>query len=231
MKRTRVKICGITSVADALMAASFGCDAIGLVFYKKSPRYVSLETAKAILSALPAFVTTVALFVDPDEQEIKVVLDVLPIDLLQFHGNESENFCSSFSKPYIKAITIPELLVSDISSIEKQQHVLLEKVSQYQSACGFLFDHFDPFKIGGTGKKFDWNCIPESIKKKIILAGGLNADNIEQAILQVSPYALDVSSGVEQFTNEISGETLKGKKDKQRMAAFFAAVNKTNSLI
>ena len=230
MPRHRIKICGITRAEDARLAADLGADALGLVFHPSSPRAVNPGSIAGIVSNLPAFVTVVGLFVDPAESDVKAVLESGRIQCLQFHGNESEEFCASFSKPYIKAISIAELSSQDSFSIENQQNVLLEKVAQYHSARGFLFDHFDPLKIGGTGKKFDWNCIPEKLKEKIILAGGLNAKNVEQALLQVSPYALDVSSGVEPFVNGISGETIKGKKNKQRMADFFAAVNKINSL-
>ncbi len=247
MKRTRVKICGITSVADAVMAASFGCDAIGLVFYKKSPRCVSLETAKAICAALPPFVTTTALFVDASEQEINTVLEQVPLDLLQFHGNETAGFCASFSKPYIKAISIRDSSSADgarpdisniDSKIEKQQQSLLENIALYHSARGFLIDHFDPVKVGGTGKVFDWKIIPDKLGGKIILAGGLHADNVRQAILEVRPYAVDVSSGVEKLLDVKmedkkmnNRETLKGQKEKQRLADFFEAVKKADLLI
>jgi len=230
MKRTRVKICGITSLEDALMAASFACDAIGLNFYKKSPRFISSENAKVICDAIAPFVTTTALFVDADESEVKKILDTVRIDLLQFHGNESEQFCASFSKPYIKVISIKSANGQDIANAESQQKLVLESISRFSSAQGFLIDHFDPVKIGGTGKTFDWRVIPESLKGKIILAGGLHAANVKQAIAEVAPYAVDVSSGVEKFANGVQGETLKGKKDKQRMAEFFSAVKEADSL-
>ena len=183
--RTRVKICGITRAEDAVIAASLGVDAIGLVFYAKSPRNVTVETAKAITEALPGFVTTVALFLNPDDDLVKQVVGNVNIDVLQFHGTETASFCESFAKPYIKALGI-----SGKDNIE-------ELVDSYASARSVLLDSHVHGAAGGTGETFDWLSIPKQLRQKIILAGGLKPDNVAQAIQQVRPYAVDLSSGVE----------------------------------
>jgi len=183
--RTRVKICGITQVEDAVVAASLGVDAIGLVFYAKSPRNVSLEQARAICEVLPGFVTTVALFLNPDDSLVKQVISEVDIDLLQFHGTETASFCESFAKPYVKALGV------------SGESNLLELIGSYASARSVLLDSHVHGAAGGTGETFDWLSIPEQLKQKIILAGGLKPDNVAQAIQQVRPYAVDLSSGVE----------------------------------
>jgi phosphoribosylanthranilate isomerase len=183
--RTRVKICGITRVEDALTASRFGVDAIGLVFYAKSPRNIDTEKALAICHALPAFVTVVALFKDADEGFVRSVIDAVPIDLLQFHGSETEDFCLQFSKPYIKAIGM--VGQKDVAAF----------AGQYPSARGLLLDSHAIGEDGGSGHVFDWGTIPEEIRNQITLAGGLTADNVAQAITQVRPFAVDISSGVE----------------------------------
>lgn len=183
--RTRVKICGITRPEDGVAAARLGVDAIGLVFYEKSPRNVSVEQAKVICDALPAFVTVVSLFLNPDVKQVEEVLAACPIDLIQFHGDETAEFCSGFNKPYIKALGMAKN--SD----------LLQQVNAYSSARGLLLDSHEMGAAGGTGLKFNWEDIPQEYRQSIILAGGLTPDNVATAIKQVRPYGVDLSSGVE----------------------------------
>jgi len=201
----RTKICGITRLEDALAAAESGADAIGLVFYKKSPRYVSPEIAASIISQLPPFVTTVGLFVNEPAGQIQQVLDIVPLDLLQFHGSEVEPDCSRYNRPYIKAIAMKPGL--DVESV----------VNQYPGAQGILLDTYDVVLPGGTGKAFDWNKVPQNLSKPIILAGGLTPENIRQAVDVVSPWAVDVSGGVEES---------KGKKDHRLIQAFIEGVHR-----
>lgn len=183
--RTRVKICGITRPEDAVSAAQLGADAIGLVFYAKSPRSVSIDQARSICDALPGFVTTVALFLNPDDEWVRQVVANVKIDLLQFHGTETVNFCESFAKPYIKALGV------------SGEDNVVERVKSYASARSVLLDSHVHGAAGGTGETFAWLSIPEELRRNIILAGGLNPDNVAQAIQQVRPYAVDLSSGVE----------------------------------
>lgn len=183
--RTRVKICGITQPEDAVSAAQLGADAIGLVFYAKSPRSVSIDQARSICDALPGFVTTVALFLNPDDEWVRQVVANVKIDLLQFHGTETVNFCESFAKPYIKALGV------------SGEDNVVERVESYASARSVLLDSHVHGAAGGTGETFAWLSIPEELRRNIILAGGLNPDNVAQAIQQVRPYAVDLSSGVE----------------------------------
>jgi phosphoribosylanthranilate isomerase len=200
----RTKICGITRVEDALAAAALGADAIGLVFYPNSPRAVSVQQAAEIVSSLPPFVTTVGLFVDAAADEVQRVISGVRLGLLQFHGSESVSYCEQFGIPYIKAVAVkPEL-------------DLLAYAVQFSSAKGILLDAYQQGVAGGTGQVFDWKLIPGNLSKPIILAGGLNADNVAQAIAQVHPYAVDVSGGV---------ESEKGIKNAAKMAAFIKAVN------
>jgi phosphoribosylanthranilate isomerase len=183
--RTRVKICGFTRVEDALAAARLGADALGLVFYADSPRNVSISQAAAITKALPAFVSVVALFVDAEPQWIRQVLADVPVDCLQFHGNESPEQCRHYGKPYIKAVRMQA--ETDLATIEKA----------YADAAGLLLDAYHPGAMGGTGSRFDWDMIPGQRSLPLILAGGLSPENAALAVQQVRPYALDVSSGVE----------------------------------
>ncbi len=183
--RTRVKICGITSVDMALEAVNSGADAIGLVFYPPSPRVVSVEKAAEIVSALPAFITTVGLFVNEDQAVIEDTIKTSGISMLQFHGNECPNYCAGFSYPYIKAIRMSE----DID--------LFAQRDLYKQARSLLLDTYQPGKPGGTGERFEWDRIPAEMAGEIILAGGLNAENVTDAVKQVRPYAVDVSGGVE----------------------------------
>ncbi|WP_031433155.1 phosphoribosylanthranilate isomerase [Methylomarinum vadi] len=205
--RTRVKICGFTREEDAVYAARLGVDAIGLVFYPPSPRNINLDKASAIIEALPAFVTVVALFVDAGEERIREVLDRLPVDCLQFHGDETPAQCRIYGKPYMKAIRMKENV--DMAGI----------VRQYHDASALLLDAYHPGLKGGSGNGFDWSLIPRDCALPIVLAGGLTPDNAPRAIAEVRPYALDVSSGV---------ESEKGIKDAAKMAAF---IQKTNQAI
>lgn len=181
----RSKICGITRIEDALAAVEAGADAIGLVFYGKSPRAVSIEQAAAILQALPPFVTSVGLFVDMPRDELQQLLQRLPLDLLQFHGDESPADCEGHGRPYIKALRV------------RPGEDVAAAMAPYAGAQGILLDTFVEGLPGGTGASFDWSLVPEDAAKPIILAGGLDADNVATAIRQVRPHAVDVSGGVE----------------------------------
>ena len=195
--RTRVKICGITSVDMALEAVNSGADAIGLVFYPPSPRVVSVEKAAEIVSALPAFITTVGLFVNEDQAVIEDTIKNTGISMLQFHGNECPNYCAGFSFPYIKALRMSE----DID--------LFAQRDLYKQARSLLLDTYQPGKPGGTGERFDWDRIPTEMAGEIILAGGLNAENVTDAVKQVRPYAVDVSGGVESEKGVKSAEKIR----------------------
>jgi len=205
--RTRVKICGITRVEDALAVSRHGVDAIGLVFYAKSPRNITIEQAIEICNALPAFVTVVALFKDADEAFVHSVIDRVAIDLLQFHGVEKEDFCLKFGKPYIKAV-----------GMVGQQDVA-DFASGYPASRGLLLDSHAIGEDGGSGHVFDWGTIPEGSRGQITLAGGLNVENVAQAIAQVRPFAVDISSGVES-----SG----GIKDEALIKAFMNEVKRVD---
>jgi len=186
--RTRVKVCGITSVQDAYFTCAAGVDSIGLVFYEKSSRYVSIPKAKKINDSLAPFVTSVGLFFNPSQEFVESVLNQVELDLLQFHGKESPEFCDSFNRPYIKAI--------GMVGIESEEE--FAKISnQYSNAKGFLVDSHATGEAGGTGKTFDWKNVPQKQEKPIILAGGLNPDNVADAIQQLNIYGVDLSSGVE----------------------------------
>ncbi len=203
MSVVRSKICGITRVEDALAAAEAGADAIGLVFYAGSPRAVTVRQARTILAALPPFVTSVGLFVDMPRAELEAILAVLPLDLLQFHGDETPADCAGYSRSYIKALRV------------KSGDDIAAQVERYGDAAGILLDTFVPGVPGGTGEAFDWSLVPAGLKKPIILAGGLTPDNVPAAIERVRPYAVDVSGGV---------EAGKGIKDAQKVRAFVQAV-------
>lgn len=202
--RTRVKICGITRVEDALIAVAQGADAIGLVFYPPSPRYVTPVQAAEIVNALPAFVTVVALFVDASRADVEAVLSQVNIDLIQFHGQESADECRQYGKSYMKAIRV------------KSDTNLVQYAIEYSDAKALLLDAYAEGVPGGTGQVFDWTVIPKNLSKPIVLAGGLDAGNVEQAIRQVKPYAVDVSGGV---------EFKKGIKDAAKIAAFMRGVS------
>lgn len=185
-QRTRVKICGITSASDAELAIAAGADAIGLVFYEPSPRAVSIEQAQEICACLPPFVTVVALMVNAEAEFVSRLIAQLPVDLLQFHGNEPASYCEQFARPYIKAVRMrPEL-------------DLVAAFAEYKNARALLLDAYQKGVPGGTGERFDWQLIPKERPLPIVLAGGLNADNVREAITAVAPFAVDVSGGVEQ---------------------------------
>lgn len=203
--RTRVKICGITRAEDAQTAARLGADAIGMVFYGPSPRNVSTGQAQALVQSLPPFVSRVGLFVDAEPQFVEEVLKSVPLDLLQFHGSESADDCSQYNKPYIKAIRME----SDLS--------VAERMSEFSSASAILLDTFSTSVAGGSGETFDWSLVPQDRTLPVILAGGLNAANVSEAIKVVHPYAVDVSSGVEKS---------KGIKDADKVSAFIDEVNR-----
>lgn len=181
----KVKICGITNIEDALMACRHGADALGFVFYEKSPRYVSPEVANAIVAKLPPFVTPVALFVDASEEHIHSVINASTRWMIQFHGEESESQCLVFNRPYMKALRVQQ--GDDIAAL----------VDLYPSACAVLLDAYKAGVPGGTGEIFDWSLIPAELSTLIVLAGGLTACNVKQAVDQVKPYSVDVSGGVE----------------------------------
>ncbi len=201
--RTRIKICGITREQDLRVAASFGADAIGLVFYEKSPRHVSVQQAAQLAHSAPPFVTVVGLFVNPTADYVREVLAKVPLDVLQFHGEEAPQFCAQFGRPYLKAIRVR-------AGVD-----LVQCASRYASAQGLLLDAFVEGMQGGTGESFDWALIPHDLPLPVILSGGLHAGNVAAAIRQVRPYAVDVSSGV---------EAAKGIKDAAKVAAFINEV-------
>jgi len=207
--RTRVKICGITNIADAKAAVDAGADALGFVFYEKSPRAVTIDQAWPIFQKLPAFVTTTALFVNPDVALVQNVIKELKIDLLQFHGDESPAFCEQFSRPYIKAVRM------------QAETDLKQLATLYASSQGLLLDTYVKGVPGGTGAAFNWEWVsPEKQPKMtlpVILAGGLNEDNVGQGIDAVHPWAVDVSGGV---------ESTPGQKSSEKIQAFIQAVNK-----
>ena len=196
--RTRVKFCGINSVDAAKSAISAGADALGLVFYEPSPRALTLDKALEIASVAHPFVTLVGLFVNAKKTEIEDVLARVPLQLLQFHGDETPEFCESFRFPYIKAIRI--------GADSRQAH----RLDDYANAQAFLFDTYKKGHPGGTGEVFDWELLP-AITRPLVLAGGLSSDNVAEAISQVQPYAVDTSGGI---------ESAPGVKDFDRMRAF-----------
>ncbi|MDP2830032.1 MAG: phosphoribosylanthranilate isomerase [Sulfuricellaceae bacterium] len=202
---TRAKICGITQIDDGLAAARNGADAIGLVFYPPSPRHVTLATAISIATAIPPFVTTVGLFVNPHANEVEAVLRGLRLDMLQFHGEETPAFCASFGVPWLKAVRV------------KPGVDLVQYAQDFREASGLLLDAFVAGTAGGTGQSFDWGLIPADLPMPVILSGGLDPANVQAAIEQVKPWAVDVSSGV---------EANKGIKDAAKIAAFMQGVRK-----
>ena len=213
--RTRIKICGITRIADARDAAAAGADAIGLVFWPGTPRVVAPARAREIVAALPAYVSVVALFVDPTADEVRATLDAAPIDLLQFHGHEPPEFCRAFGRRYVKAIAVKD----DVD--------LLESSSSYGDAAGVLFDAFREGDLpGGTGRVFDWARLSSAVRSRIgvpvILSGGLDPDNVARAVRAVLPWGVDVSSGVEE--RDARGAPRRGWKDAARIRAFVQGV-------
>ncbi|MBW8328779.1 MAG: phosphoribosylanthranilate isomerase [Thiobacillus sp.] len=197
----RVKICGITQLQDLHAACDAGVDALGFVFYEKSPRHVSIEAAAKLVRAMPPFVQSVGLFVNADPAFIESVLRVVPLDLLQLHGDEAPADCGRYGRPYIKAVRV------------NRDTDLLKCAADFDAARGLLLDAFVPGVPGGTGERFDWNLIPADLPKSIILSGGLTPDNVAEAVRRVRPWAVDVSSGV---------EVSKGIKDAHKIARFIA---------
>ena len=206
--RTRIKICGITRVEDARVAVELGADAIGLVFYAPSPRSVDVARARAIVAAIPPFVTVVGLFVDPAQEQVESVLGVCSLNMLQFHGDEAAGFCGGFGLPYIKAARVR-------AGVD-----LVQYLSPYEAAQGWLLDAYHDQLYGGAGAPFDWKLIPRDLALPVILSGGLTPDNVGAAVRQVRPWAVDVSSGV---------EAAKGIKDAVKIAAFIAGVRNENA--
>lgn len=203
--RTRVKICGITRVEDAHAAIAEGVDAIGLVFYAPSSRAVTIKQARTIVAYLPPFVTVVGLFVNETRERITEVLNSVRIDMLQFHGDETPADCAGYGRPWIKAVSMRREI--DVSAMR----------IQYFDAAALLLDTYWPGVPGGTGSSFDWSRIPPALCNKIILAGGLTPEIVEQAVRQVRPYAVDVSGGVEES---------KGIKDIHKIRAFMHSVKR-----
>lgn len=206
--RTRVKICGITRVEDAIAAVKHGSDAIGLVFYASSPRSVSIERAAEIVAALPPYVSAVGLFVNAAPIEIESVLKRVRLDCLQFHGDETPTECAQINIPYYKAVRV------------KTDTNLLQYEADYHQAKALLLDAYSEKAFGGTGQVFDWHLIPPNLSLPVVLAGGLTVENVASAIMQVKPYAVDVSGGV-----EIS----KGIKDEMKIASFMCEVDQLRS--
>jgi phosphoribosylanthranilate isomerase len=201
--KTRIKICGITRVEDGLAAARLGADAIGLVFYPPSPRAVSLAQAREIADALPPFVTTVGLFVNADVGHVREVLAAVPLQMLQFHGDETPAFCSGFDRPFLKAVRV------------RPGVDLLQCVKDFHEASGLLLDAWVEGLRGGTGATFDWSLVPRQLLLPVVLSGGLDAGNVEAAVRAVRPWAVDVSSGV---------ESAKGIKDAAKIEEFINGV-------
>ncbi len=199
----RVKVCGITRIEDMATCAYAGADAIGLVFYPSSSRYVAIDRAQTIVSNLPPFVTRVGLFVNPTVDVVETVLAALHLDLLQFHGDEPAEFCDRFGIPYLKAVRVQPGLD------------LVQYAARYRRAQGLLLDAFVAGAPGGTGQTFDWALIPPELPLPVVLSGGLTPDNVSKAIETVKPWAVDVSSGV---------EMAKGIKDAAKIAAFMQGV-------
>lgn len=208
MQRTLIKICGLTCADDAVNAVNAGADALGLVFYPPSPRAVTIDQAKHIVAAVPPFVSIVALFVDPGVDEVNAVLETLPVDVLQFHGSESADFCHQFHRPWLKSVAMRE-------------GVRLDEVStQYPGAKGLLLDAWQENMPGGTGTAFDWQGSWGECAQHRVLAGGLNPDNAAHAIQLLKPAAVDVSSGV---------ECRPGRKDTDLMNRFVQAVREADA--
>jgi phosphoribosylanthranilate isomerase len=208
MTHTRIKICGVTRVEDAVLACELGADAIGIVMTPSSPRGVSIERAYAIREVLPAFVDAVVLSHDLPAERVRAIIDGVRPDLLQFHGSEDAAFCESFGMRYTKAVGMD----GDVDV-----HAL---AAAHPRASGFVLDGHPPGQQGGRGRTFDWSRIPRNLGRPVLLAGGLNADNVGEAIRAVHPWAVDLASGV---------EASPGIKDAAKMLAFFAAVRATEA--
>lgn len=212
---TRIKICGITRIDDAHAAADAGVDAIGLIFWSDTPRVVTHAQATSIVAALPPYVSVVGLFVDPEPEAVRAALAEVPIDVLQFHGREPAAFCRGFGRRYVKAIPV------------KDGVDLLESASAYDDAAALLFDAFREGDLpGGTGRAFDWGRLTVDVRgrlhRPLILSGGLDAGNVARAIGDIRPWAVDVSSGVEERDGD--GALQRGFKDAARVRAFVQGV-------
>ncbi|WP_312266758.1 phosphoribosylanthranilate isomerase [Neisseria sp.] len=207
MKMIRSKICGFTRPQDALAAAQLGVDAVGLVFYPPSKRFVSIEQAQAIVRVLPPFVSVVALFVNENTERIRQVLAQVPVDILQFHGDETPEFCRQFNRPYIKAVRVQN--TDDIIAAQQQ----------YPDARAVLFDAHIEGEYGGTGHRFDWAMLPDQLSGHWILSGGLTPENIGEAVKITGAKIIDVSSGV---------ESAPGIKSAEKIAALLAAMDEPN---
>ena len=203
MKMIRSKICGFTRPQDALAAAQLGVDAVGLVFYPQSKRFVSIEQAQEIVRVLPPFVSVVALFVNENTERIRQVLAQVPVDILQFHGDETPEFCRQFDRPYIKAVRVQN--TDDIIAAQQQ----------YPDARAVLFDAHIEGEYGGTGHRFDWAMLPDQLSGHWILSGGLTPENIGEAVKITGAKIIDVSSGV---------ESAPGIKSAEKIAALLAAM-------
>ena len=211
MSRTRIKICGVTRIEDALCAASAGADAIGLIFYPPSPRAVTIEQATSISDVLPPFVSTVALFVNASVQEVEDVIRHLRPSILQFHGDEDAAFCTQFGVPFIKAIRVGETM---------RPADLLEYADEFKAARAVLLDTLAQGLYGGSGESFDWKLIPTEMRRRVLLSGGLHPENVSGAIHLIRPWAVDVSSGV---------EASKGVKDHAKIHKFIEEVRNADA--
>ena len=203
MRRTRVKICGITRPEQARAAAGAGADAIGLMFYEPSPRFVTRARAAAVCAVLPPLVSIVGVFVNPEPREVEAVVEGLPVDLLQFHGEEPPELCAGTGRPYVKAVRV------------RTRDDIVEAAARYADARALLLDAHHDALWGGTGRRFDWNVVPGDAGHPIILAGGLTPENVADAIRFVRPFAVDVSGGV---------ESAPGEKDPESMERFMKEV-------
>ena len=204
----RVKICGITRAEDLAAACAAGADALGFVFYARSPRHLEIAQAAALLAQLPPFVQSVGLFVDAEPGFVEAVLKAVPLDLLQFHGSEAPAQCRIYRRPYLKAVRM------------REGTDLVKYCAEFDDARALLLDAYVPGVPGGTGERFDWGLIPAGLPKPIVLSGGLSPDNVTQAVQAVRPWAVDVSSGV---------EAAPGIKDAARMAAFIERAKSVKS--
>jgi phosphoribosylanthranilate isomerase len=208
MIRTRIKICGIREGIHGLAAANAGADAIGLVFYKDSPRFVTPANAANIAAVLPPYITTVGLFVNATDRKIRDTLRGVRLDMLQFQGDEEPDFCASFGLPYVRAVRM------------ERGTDLLEWAGRFSSARALLLDAHVPGQMGGTGKTFDWSVIPRDLPIPLILSGGLDSDNVGRAVREVKPWAVDVSSGV---------EASRGVKDPKKIVDFIRSVQREDA--
>ena len=206
-QRTRVKFCGITRQADAALAVQLGADALGFVFHPKSPRYIAPALAGEIIAGLPPFVTSVGLVVDHSQDDVEEIVSQTKIDLIQFHGDESPEFCAQSSRPYIKAVRVKQ--TTDIQVV----------CDNYRFARGLLLDAYVAGVPGGSGERFDWSKVPTDTAMPIIMAGGLNPENVTEAIERYRPWGVDVSSGI---------EATPGIKEAAKMKNFIAMVKQVD---